>query len=111
MCCSDRSDRSRCSRVASRPSGPRGDVPREDFWSLAIGVMFANCAQGFTDQLAVQRWLTISNVRQAKVGVYQSTALQMLMMMLMSGIGLSIYAYYASAGTATWNFYQPFFFN
>ena len=48
---------------------------------------------------------TISNVRQAKVGVYQSTALQMLMMVLMSGIGLSIYAYYASAGTATWNFH------
>lgn len=54
----------------------RAEVETNDFWTLAIGVTLTSCAQGFADQLAAQRWLSVKDTAAMQRGVYQTGALQ-----------------------------------
>ena len=52
------------------------EIETNDFWSLAIGVTLTQTAQGFADQLAAQRWLSVKNTAAMQRGVYQTGLLQ-----------------------------------
>lgn len=64
-------------------------------WGFARTLQTAQC---FTDQLAVQRWLAVKDLRQVTLGVYQNGALQLVMNVLIMSIGLTIFAFYAAKG-------------
>eukprot|EP00039_Didymoeca_costata_P001697 m.54349 g.54349 ORF g.54349 m.54349 type:complete len:551 (-) comp10920_c0_seq2:177-1829(-) len=68
--------------------------PAEDYWSMAIGVTLQMIAQCNTDQLAVQRWLTIKDLRSAKIGIYQNGVVQIFMTAICNLIGMTIYTFY-----------------
>lgn len=52
------------------------EVHTNDFWSLALGVTLTSVAQGFADQLAAQRWLSVTDTAAMQRGVYQTGLLQ-----------------------------------
>ena len=82
------------------PLTPQGNYtgPAEDFWSILIGGTVTGIAQCNTDQLAVQRLLTIKDLPSCQRSVLQNWGIQLIMNVLTFGMGVVIYAYYAQRG-------------
>jgi hypothetical protein len=75
---SSKRERRLCSTHAVTQANPPGSTgfsfatregPAEDFWAMSIGVTVTSIAQSGADQLAVQRWLTVTDVKAAQLGV------------------------------------------
>lgn len=67
---------------------------RVTFWGVIIGAAFLNLVQLATDQVAVQRYMTTPNLRQAQRSLWLKLALTLPVIAVFYGTGLVLYAFY-----------------
>ena len=73
---------------SSNRTGANHTGPREDFWAFAVGTTVNVIAQHNTDQLAVQRLLTIGDLAECQKGIVQNGFIHAVGNVLIFGIGL-----------------------
>jgi len=71
---------------------------RITFAGLLVGSMFTNLVQLATDQVAVQRYLTASSLREAKRALWIKLALLLPVIAVVYSTGLVIFAFYHAQG-------------